>query len=226
MVTGWLAATLLLALMDWGAVAMGWTRARVVTKPAVLLALIGWFWQVGGWQGPLLWFGLALVCSLFGDVFLLQLDRFFVPGLVCFFAAHVFYLIGFNATPPAMSWLSVIFLVLVAAAYGVVFPPILHALGRDPQTAPLRPPVILYGVVISLMLLSALLNVQRAGWAFAPALLTAFGAALFFLSDSLLANNRFCRPLRHGELGVIVTYHAGQLAIIAGVLMRFALPAA
>lgn len=226
MVTGWLAATLLLAFMDWGAVAMGWIRVRVVTKPATLLALIGWFWQIGGWEGPLLWFGLALVCSLCGDVFLLQPDRFFVPGLVSFFAAHVFYLIGFNLSLPDLSWLSVVFLVAVIGAYGIVFPPILIALRRDPQTAPLRPPVILYGVVISLMLFSALLNFQRSGWPPAAALATGVGAGLFFLSDSLLATDRFCRPLPRSDLGVIVTYHAGQLAIIAGVLMRFAAPAA
>ncbi|HZW02514.1 MAG TPA: lysoplasmalogenase [Anaerolineaceae bacterium] len=225
MVTGWLVATLLFAVADWGAVATGRTRVRYGTKPATLLALIAWFGQIGGWQPSLIWFGLALVCSWFGDVFLLQIDRFFVPGLVSFFAAHVCYLIGFSLSPPELTWAAAIFLVLVVIAYGLVFPRILLAVQRNPKTALLRAPVILYGLVITLMFYSALLNLLRPGWPRQAALLTGVGAGLFFLSDSLLATNRFCRPFRFGELGVIVTYHLGQLALIWGVLLRFSTPA-
>jgi uncharacterized membrane protein YhhN len=42
------------------------------------------------------------------------------------------------------------------------------------------------------------------------------GAVLFFVSDSLLAWNRFVTPLPRGSLLVIVAYHVGQMALIAG----------
>ena len=37
-----------------------------------------------------------------------------------------------------------------------------------------------------------------------------FGAAFFVVSDTVLALNRFVRPIRHGNLAVIVTYHLAQ----------------
>ena len=38
----------------------------------------------------------------------------------------------------------------------------------------------------------------------------AVGAVLFLVSDTLLAWNRFVRPVRFGDVGVHVTYHLAQ----------------
>ncbi len=70
MLTGLFWGMLLMAGADWLAAWRGWRRVRWVTKPGTLLLLIAWFSQVGGWQGNLFWFGLGLVFSLLGDIFL------------------------------------------------------------------------------------------------------------------------------------------------------------
>jgi uncharacterized membrane protein YhhN len=39
---------------------------------------------------------------------------------------------------------------------------------------------------------------------------------LFYASDSMLAWDRFLKPLSHARLRVMVTYHLGQIGIILG----------
>ena len=72
MVTGWLIAMVSFAVMDWAAVARGWRFVRYVTKPAALLALMVWFWQLGGGRGScsvpagagFSWLGMCSCCRL------------------------------------------------------------------------------------------------------------------------------------------------------------------
>ena len=45
-----------------------------------------------------MWFGIALVLSLLGDIFLLFPFRLFIAGLVAFSLAQIFYIIGLNST--------------------------------------------------------------------------------------------------------------------------------
>jgi len=45
--------------------------------------------------------------------------------------------------------------------------------------------------------------------------------AVFFLSDSMLAWNRFVTPISYGRLKVIITYHLGQILIALGRPMQF-----
>jgi hypothetical protein len=47
----WLAAAL--AAADWVAVAARWRKARRITKPGTMLALLVWFTLVGHWRGVL-----------------------------------------------------------------------------------------------------------------------------------------------------------------------------
>jgi hypothetical protein len=58
-------------------------------------------------------------------------------------------------------------------------------------------------------------------WIAGPALLVSGGAVLFFLSDTLLAWNRFVTPLPNAKLQVRVTYHSGQLLIVLGAFLHF-----
>jgi hypothetical protein len=51
--------------------------------------------------------------------------------------------------------------------------------------------------------------------------LAAFGAFLFFLSDIILAWNKFVAPINNGRIINIGLYHLGQIALIAGVVMQF-----
>src|ERR1035437_5377631 len=94
-----LVLTFILAVFDWVATEKNWHKVRLFSKPATLMALIAWFSAAAGWNGANLWFGLALVFSLLGDVNLMFPDRLFLPALLSFMLAHVFYIAGFNQGP-------------------------------------------------------------------------------------------------------------------------------
>ena len=187
------------ALANWWAVATLRRPAELITKPLVMILLVGAAIAIdSGAAATRTWFIVALVLSLAGDVFLmLDADRF-IAGLASFLAAHVAYIVGlaiaeFNVIPA-----------LIAAAVGAT---LFVAVGRSIRTgaadnnAKLATPVTSYIAVISAMVLAA------AATGNAVAL---FGAASFYASDAILGWNRFVTPLPHGRLLTRIPYHAGQ----------------
>lgn len=213
--------TLAAAGADWLATGKGWKMARRVTKPAALLAMLLWFTTVSQWQGRLVWFGLALVFSLIGDVSLLFPRKLFYAGLAAFLVAHLAYITGLNPTLPRLNLTSLIpFVVLLVGMVGVARP-LRRALKRSPMSRRMKIPVYLYSAVLSLMLFSALYTLLRPDWPPLAAILTSLGGALFFASDSLLGTARFIGPVRREDLLVIVSYHLGQLGLISGALLRY-----
>lgn len=213
--------TIAVMVADWIAADRKSRRVRYFTKPAALILLILWFTQAGQWQGVLIWFGIALVFSLLGDIFLLFEQRFFIFGLTAFLFAHICYLVGFNQTFPAINAQTLLVLVAVGAIAVAIFSYVLKGMNRNPKTRKLRIPVIFYGLVISLMVASAILNFYRAGWSVPTAILTSLGAGLFFASDSMIAIRNFVTRFNHDDYLVMLTYHLGQLMITAGVLLQF-----
>jgi len=219
---GWYAGALTLAAGDWLAVGLNRPRWRIFTKPAPMLVLITGFSLASGWQGWSAWFGFGLVSSMAGDIFLMLPPSFFPAGLTAFLLAHLFYIVGLNQSFLMPNW-QFIFPVL-----GLI---LLDSLGyrRLRQTILTRPrgrwirfPMLFYGIVISLMVFSSLLTWLRPDWSYASAGMVGVGALLFYISDTVLAYNRFCTPVRFGRVIVITTYHLGQAAITAGVLHRLA----
>ena len=220
METGLLVLTLVLAVFDWIATEKNWHKVRLFSKPATVMALIAWFSAAAGWNGADLWFGLALVFSLVGDVNLMFPDRFFLPGLLSFMLAHVFYIAGFNQGPLPLNLLSLFIAGLVAGGGALVFRRIRVGLVRTAEGRRMMLPVLVYSTIISLMLISAWLCLLRPGWSFYAALAASLGALLFFISDSVLAYNRFVEKTPHSDLLVMSTYHLGQIAIIVGVVLQ------
>lgn len=212
--------SLALAIIDWVAVHKDWTKLEYFAKPGVMLALIAWFWQNGGSQGHAIWFGLGLVFSLTGDIFLLLPREQFIAGLVAFLMGHLAYVAGFNPTPPPFHLSSLLLALLVGLAAFQIYRRIEAGLLAK-GLSKLRMPVLVYSVVISLMLWSALLTLVRQEWAALASLAAAGGAMLFFLSDTLLAWNRFVAPFRLRRLPSMVTYHLGQVLIALGVILRY-----
>jgi uncharacterized membrane protein YhhN len=213
---------LVVAVVDWIAVAKGWKKAEYVAKPwtmaalFLIMALVGRFGSL-----PLIFFGVGILFSLAGDVFLMFSDRWFIPGLVSFLLAHVAYIIGFNLPLPSVSptWALLVALVL-AFSVARLLRQIVAGLSAKGERK-LIAPVIVYGVVITLMLLSAMLTLFRSDWPSAAAAgLVSIGAMLFFFSDVILAWNKFVAPIKNGRLMNMITYHLGQIALIAGVLIQ------
>lgn len=199
----------------------GWSRFEYYTKPAVMLCLFLWVWTSAGLKGPMSWFALGILFSLMGDVFLMiSLDRLFLAGLVAFLLAHVCYVIGFNIPLPPLSAWGLMLAVMIGLGGARLIRRILAPLAAQGK-ARLRIPILIYSLVISLMLLSAMMKLTDLSWKAGAAILVSLGALLFYASDILLAWNKFVSPIKHGRLYNIAAYHLGQIALIAGVVMQF-----
>jgi sterol desaturase/sphingolipid hydroxylase (fatty acid hydroxylase superfamily)/uncharacterized membrane protein YhhN len=145
----------------------------------------------------------ALACSLVGDIFLM-FPGFFIPGLVSFLAAHLFYIALFRQGLPWFPSRRALFftLALGAAMYAFLYN------GLDPV---LKVAVAAYVVVIALMAAQAMgrATVLRDKSSVA----VAAGAAFFMASDSLLATDKFAFPLPMAQFWVLATYYVAQLLI-------------
>jgi uncharacterized membrane protein YhhN len=215
-----LIAAVIFAVLEALALQKNYPRLEVVAKPAVMLALFFWLWTSAGLNGALLWFGLGILFSLAGDVLLMiSLDRLFVAGLVAFLLAHVSYIIGFNTPLPALSVWGFILAVMIGIGGVRIMRRILAPLAAQGQ-ARLRIPISLYGIVISIMLLSAMIKLADISWDAGAALLVGAGAFLFYFSDILLAWMKFVSPIQNGRIYNILSYHLGQIALIAGVIIQ------
>jgi uncharacterized membrane protein YhhN len=190
-------------------------------KQGVMIALIAGSWFSTDWKGLLVWFGLALVFSLAGDIFLLS-PRLFLPGLVAFLLAHLAYLLGLNLKTSLLSPITFGIVLGAAGLDALIYPRFRTALHRKPETRKLEIPFMVYGFVLSLMMLSAVATLFRTEWTNVwTVLLMATGGILFFVSDNMLAQDRFVHPIRNGQLLVMVTYHLAQIALITGAMLHF-----
>jgi uncharacterized membrane protein YhhN len=198
-----------------------WRRLEFVAKPAVMVCLFIWLYLSVGLKGAPLWFGIGILFSLAGDVALLRIDRFFMLGLINFLLGHVAYLIGFNTPlPQETTFWSIGFAIVIGLGSVRVLRRIVGSIRAKGQKR-LVVPVIVYGTVITLMLLAAMLTLFRLDWDATAALSVSFGAALFYFSDIVLAWNRFVNPIKNGRVLNIGMYHLGQIAIVVGVGMQF-----
>ncbi len=195
-------------------------RLEFIAKPAVMICLSMWLYLSTGWQGAALWFGLGALLSLAGDVFLLWLDRFFVFGLAAFLLGHLAYLVGFNTPLPPVSTWSILLGLIIGLSGVRIMRRILtgvHASGQSRMAVP----VAIYGGVITLMLLSALLTLSNVEWSALASATAALGALFFYASDIVLAWNKFIQPMPRGRMLNIGLYHVGQFLLIAGVVLQF-----
>jgi uncharacterized membrane protein YhhN len=216
-----LIAAFVFAALESLALWKSWLRLEYFVKPAVMIVLFLWLWTSVGLNGASLWFGVGILLSLTGDVLLMiSLDRLFLAGLVVFLLAHAAYLVGFNIPIPGISAWGFFLAITVGLGGTRVIRRILVPLAVNGQGR-MRMPIIVYGVVISLMLLSAMLKLTDLAWNANAAALSCVGAFLFYISDIILAWNKFVSPIQHGRIYNIAAYHLGQIALIAGVIAQF-----
>lgn len=196
-------------------------RLEIFAKPGVMLILFFWLYFSAGITGAPFWFALGILFSLAGDIFLMvSVDRFFMAGLVAFLLAHAFYVAGFNSPLPHPTAWSFLLAVTIALGGARLMRPILHALAKR-NLPRMRIPVVVYGVAISVMLLSAMIKIMDPTWHAGAAGLVSLGAFLFYLSDIILAWNKFVAPIRNGRIYNIAAYHLGQITLVAGIILHF-----
>ena len=104
----------------------------------------------------------------------------FTAGLVAFLLAHLSYIIGLNQGPLPLNLATLIIALMVIIVAVTIFRR-LNAGLKAKDLNSLRLPVLVYCLVISLMLFSALMTLVKNYWMPVPALMVSFGA-LFFSS--------------------------------------------
>jgi uncharacterized membrane protein YhhN len=216
-----LLAALIFAALESLALWKNWLRLEYVAKPAVMLTLFTWLLTSVGLNGVLVWFGLGILLSLVGDILLMiSFEKYFLAGLIAFLLAHLAYVIGFNIPLPEFSAWGIFLSVMIGLGGTRVIRRILEPLAAQGLNR-MRIPIIIYGTVISLMLLSALVKLSDITWDAGASLLVSVGALLFYISDIILAWNKFVSPIKHGRIYNIAAYHLGQIALIAGVILQY-----
>lgn len=189
-------------------------KLRNLSKPVLLLALLGFYLSAAGAPDALI--VLALLLSWLGDVLLIPKGtKWFTAGGVAFMFSHAFFIAGYCrdvdfARIPALliALLAVFFAALVALIFKKLRPHLPKALFY---------PMFLYLLLNGAMNCFAIFRaVCRAD---APGVLTALGAALFFVSDATLFFVRFDKDSRvKTHFPVMLTYLLGELLIVQGLL--------
>jgi uncharacterized membrane protein YhhN len=199
-----LALALAAAFFDWIAVHQEQKALEYLCKPLTLVLLIACALALDP-DDPAVraWFVAALVLSLAGDVFLMLPKDLFVFGLGSFLLGHIAYIVGMHVDG-VQGPRFLVGIVIVMAALAVIGTPILRSVrvGPDPELAG---PVVAYMFVISAMVASAIGVGQ---------VVMVLGAALFYVSDALIAWNRFVAETRHSRVAIMVTYHLAQVALV------------
>jgi uncharacterized membrane protein YhhN len=193
------------AVVDWIAVGFGWTPLEYVAKPGTMVFLIAAAVTLDPVdQASRTWFVVALVFSLFGDVFLMlpKSETWFVPGLASFLVGHVAYSGGFVARGVDGFGLA-LGIVAVTIAVATVAPRVVAgARDTDPR---LGGPVLGYVFVISAMVACAIGSMLPAA---------ILGAVLFYLSDLTIGWSRFVKDFPASRLVIMTTYHCAQILLV------------
>jgi len=187
---------------------------RMLTKPLIipLLAAVYLSMKTGNikWnKDAILW---GLFFSWVGDI-LLQKEALFIPGLLAFLSAHIFYIFFFSRTrSKETSFFKLRPVMLIAVLAYLV--ELMHLMW--PYLGAMKAPVLLYGLTISTMLSAALWQYQKLDDK--TALYFILGATLFVASDSILALNRFRSPFAMAGILTMSTYILAQLFIVLGAI--------
>lgn len=216
----WLFFAILAAALETIAVQKQSRRLELFAKPGVMVFLFLWLYTSTGLHGTALWFGLGILFSLIGDVLLIQSsERMFMLGLVAFLLTHIFYIIGLRDELLNFTAWSFILLFIVYLNGIRLLRRIVGAMRAKGQNS-LVFPVIVYGLVISLMLFASMSTIFNPQWKTSAAFFISTGTFLFFVSDLILAWNKFVSPIQNGPVLNIVTYFLGQIGLIAGVIIQ------
>ena len=223
-------AALLLAFCDWIAIWKAYPRLGMLTKPAVVLALIAGLWWGGdlaaelGAPGihTLEWLAAGLIFSLAGDVLLMLPRENLIGGGIAFVFAYLAYSTGLlsRGFPTSVFWPLAVLGVMIAIVWGRVFAKVQGgSILKGMQQ--LQAPLAFQTLVLATMLFAALSRLALFNWLLFPAYLVGAGGLLIFLSDVWLLNDRFASPIANARLKIRITYHLGQIGLVAGVLLYF-----
>ena len=149
----------------------------------------------------------GLVLGMAGDVCLaLPGATAFRAGLLAFLAGHLLYVLAFAGLVGMSQWLSPP-LPGIALAAGLIF------LWLRRRVGPLLVPVCAYILIISLMLAGAWAVFAWGGMPVLAGRAILLGALCFYLSDLLVARDRFVQKQFLNRLVGLPLYYAGQFLL-------------
>lgn len=206
----------LVSIAELLSVSLGWREVHIFAKTMIMLSLIGYYMgSVPKRNGH---FVRALFFCWAGDVVLLKqndAEIFFMLGLFAFLVGHLLYIYAYRQLQwdetPSLPTRTKVLLALPVYALGGTLIILLY-----PGLGSLTVPVLIYALVLVVMVQTALYRQGRTS----PDSygLVVAGAALFMLSDSLLAINKFYVAYAAAAPVVMLTYILGQYMIVEGAI--------
>jgi len=199
---------MLMAILNWVAVGRSSKSLEYLSKPAATVAFLltavlldvphdaPWGWRVA-----------ALVFCLAGDVFLMLPRNAFIPGLSSFAVAQVLFTVSFATGDTRASRTLVGLVVVIPIAFLLSRRIAKHM--RTAGNAELIAPVTVYILVISAMAVGAVA---------VGSMLAIAGAAIFMVSDSLIAETRFVKPREWHSVMIMVTYHLALAGLVLSLI--------
>lgn len=190
-----------------------------IFKPLLLPTLMLWFAFDQRIKGVKMnWiFILALFFSMLGDVFLMPLIDNFILGLVFFLISHLIYISVFLKGNNKMIWPSLKrgfpFVITVVFIYFgllmVLMPPIIQS-----DSLILLITVPIYATVLLAMVLSTFVYSKVNFYQFGKFVM--IGGIFFFVSDGILAINKFAFEITFAPVLVMGTYTFAQWLLVYG----------
>ena len=190
------------------------TRLRNMTKPFILLSLLGV--SVLAARSVSAAVVLALLFSWLGDVLLIPKGvKWFTAGGIAFMISHAFFVAAYTKDV-VFSRIPVFLIVLLAVFFAAAVAFIFSKLKPHLPKA-LFYPMFLYLLINGTMNCFAIFRCVSGPSA--ATLTTAIGAALFFVSDTALFFVRFKKDSRlKTHFLVMLTYSIGELLIVLGLI--------
>ena len=190
------------------------TRLRNMTKPFILLSLLGFYVLAAHSVSAAV--VLALLFSWLGDVLLIPKGiKWFTAGGIAFMISHAFFVAAYTKDV-VFSRIPVFLIVLLAVFFAAAVAFIFSKLKPHLPKA-LFYPMFLYLLINGTMNCFAIFRCVSAPSA--ATLTTAIGAALFFVSDTALFFVRFKKDSRlKTHFLVMLTYSIGELLIVLGLI--------
>lgn len=194
-----------------------------IFKPLLTTTLLLMLWaEQRGFTTFKILTSLALVFSFLGDGFLMyKLDHLFIPGLLCFLVAQLFYIFSFNVNLKRIGqnfrfalskkWVIGSFLYYLFFMF-LIIESIYSKLKFD-----LILPVMIYGAVLVFMISAAESRrnaINKKAYYFGIA-----GALFFILSDSLLAINKFVTEINYSGFYIMSTYIVAQYCLVRSAIL-------
>jgi uncharacterized membrane protein YhhN len=178
----------------------------IIIKPLIVATLIVWYIiGAGERQKPILL--IALICALFGDIFLIfEGPFFFQSGIAAFLIMQLCYTTFFKkyfVKPTGIKLYASIAVITLAVVFNLLF--------RDKLGA-YQLPVMVYSIAICAMVVTGI-NQSLSKF-------IAIGSLFFLVSDFALAYHKFVSPgLVFMSYFVMITYALAQYFIVRGLRM-------